>query len=93
MPSETKKEPVDRTDAASRASAETARRDASAPATAPGSGQAPAAGTSTSGEVADFLRRMKSIAPTTTAGRGRLVFAMDATMSRQPTWDMALALQ
>ena len=26
-------------------------------------------------------------------GRGRLVFAMDATMSRQPTWDMALALQ
>ncbi len=27
------------------------------------------------------------------AGRGRLIFAMDATMSRQPTWDMALALQ
>jgi hypothetical protein len=29
----------------------------------------------------------------TATGRGRLVFAMDATMSRQPTWDMALALQ
>ena len=26
-------------------------------------------------------------------GRGRLIFAMDATMSRQPTWDMALKLQ
>jgi hypothetical protein len=26
-------------------------------------------------------------------GRGRLVFALDATMSRQPTWDMACALQ
>lgn len=36
---------------------------------------------------------MKSLAPATTTGRGRLVFAMDATISRQPTWDMALALQ
>jgi len=26
-------------------------------------------------------------------GRGRLIFAMDATMSRQPTWDLALGLQ
>jgi hypothetical protein len=25
--------------------------------------------------------------------RGRLIFAMDATMSRQPTWDMAIKLQ
>jgi hypothetical protein len=39
------------------------------------------------------LKRLKSLAPQTTGGRGRLVFAMDATMSRQPTWDMALALQ
>ena len=31
--------------------------------------------------------------PTTASGRGRLIFAMDATMSRQPTWDMALKLQ
>ena len=36
---------------------------------------------------------MKELAPRTTTGRGRLLFAMDATMSRQPTWDMALALQ
>ena len=26
-------------------------------------------------------------------GRGRLIFAIDATMSRQPTWDLALGLQ
>jgi hypothetical protein len=36
---------------------------------------------------------MKELAPHTGVGRGRLIFAMDATMSRQPTWDMALALQ
>ena len=53
----------------------------------------PAADTSSSAEVADFLQRIKSLAPATGLGRGRLVFAMDATMSRQPTWDMALALQ
>ncbi len=28
-----------------------------------------------------------------TAGRGRLIFGMDATMSRQPTWDRAAAIQ
>ncbi|MGE3917945.1 MAG: VWA domain-containing protein [Hyphomicrobiaceae bacterium] len=59
----------------------------------PDARQAPAASTSGAGDVADFLERMKQIAPAATTGRGRLVFAMDATMSRQPTWDMALALQ
>jgi len=44
-------------------------------------------------DVDSFLARVKQLAPQTTTGRGRLVFAMDATMSRQPTWDMALALQ
>ena len=44
-------------------------------------------------EVADFIARMQAVTPRTDAGRGRLVFAMDATMSRQPTWDMALHLQ
>jgi len=44
-------------------------------------------------EVAEFVRRMKELGPRTATGHGRLVFAMDATMSRQPTWDMALALQ
>ncbi len=45
-------------------------------------------------EVASFIEKMKTAAPTShTGARGRLVFAMDATMSRQPTWDMALKLQ
>jgi hypothetical protein len=49
--------------------------------------------TTSTRDVADFLARMKTLAPATGVGRGRLVFAMDATMSRQPTWDMALGLQ
>ncbi len=45
-------------------------------------------------EVDAFLNKVKSLAVTQKAGtRGRLIFAMDATMSRQPTWDMALGLQ
>lgn len=48
---------------------------------------------SSAADLDAFLRRVKEMPPPTTAGRGRLVFAMDATMSRQPTWDMALALQ
>ena len=44
-------------------------------------------------EVESFLARLNAVAPVTTEGRGRLIFAMDATMSRQPTWDLALGLQ
>lgn len=44
-------------------------------------------------DVDAFLAQVKKMAPQAATGRGRLVFAMDATMSRQPTWDMALALQ
>ena len=44
-------------------------------------------------DVAAFIADMKSMAPRQGTACGRLVFAMDATMSRQPTWDMALALQ
>jgi hypothetical protein len=51
------------------------------------------AGASAAAEVAEFVRRMKTLGPQAGTGRGRLVFAMDATMSRQPTWDMALTLQ
>ena len=50
-----------------------------------------AASCSTTAEIADFLTQAKAVAPH--AGAGRLVFALDATMSRQPTWDMACALQ
>jgi hypothetical protein len=56
------------------------------------SAKSPAAASSDR-QVAEFIAKMKTLAPQTVAGRGRLVFAMDATMSRQPTWDMALALQ
>ena len=48
---------------------------------------------SSADEVAAFLKKMKSVGPLTTGERGRLIFAMDATMSRAPTWDMALAHQ
>jgi len=47
------------------------------------------------GSVDAFLRRVAATpAPASRGGaRGRLLFVMDATMSRQPTWDRALALQ
>ena len=45
-----------------------------------------------SGDVAAFLATAKAMAPAG-EGRGRLIFALDATMSRQPTWDQALTLQ
>ena len=41
--------------------------------------------------VDEFLSRAGPLA--TASGRGRLIFAMDATMSRQPTWDLAMTLQ
>ncbi len=44
-------------------------------------------------DVSQFLDKVKSLPPGPAKGRGRLVFAMDATMSRQPTWDRALSIQ
>ena len=42
------------------------------------------------GEIDAFVERARaSVSP----GTGRLVLALDATMSRQPTWDLACALQ
>lgn len=46
-----------------------------------------------SGDVSAFLDMVKTMAVADAKGEGRLVFAMDATMSRQPTWDAALAIQ
>jgi hypothetical protein len=44
--------------------------------------------------VEAFLDKVgKAPAPRKAGARGRLVFAMDATMSRQPSWDRALSLQ
>ena len=51
--------------------------------------------TSSADEVTDFLAKMKAMGPAPGARgeRGRLIFAMDATMSRQPAWDRALQIQ
>ena len=48
---------------------------------------------STGSEIDAFLKQAKQLAPAPDAARGRMIFALDATMSRQPTWDMACALQ
>jgi hypothetical protein len=48
---------------------------------------------SPSQSVSDFLAAVKKMPATAQAGQGRLIFAMDATMSRQPTWDAALSIQ
>ena len=56
-------------------------------------GRTPAAGAKRA-EIDAFLAQVKGLAPTTAAGqRGRLIFALDATMSRQPMWDSACRLQ
>src|SRR5260370_26147936 len=55
--------------------------------------RAPAA-TATRAEIDAFLAKVKGLAPTGEPGRrGRLIFALDATMSRQPLWDTACRLQ
>ena len=56
-------------------------------------GRAPAAA-SARAEIDAFLAQVKGLAPSTQPGkRGRLIFALDATMSRQPLWDTACRLQ
>jgi len=50
--------------------------------------------TSSRSEIETFLERVRALEPPTAQGtRGRLLFALDATMSRQPTWDTACTLQ
>src|SRR6201747_930049 len=44
-------------------------------------------------DIAAFVAKARAMSPHRSGARGRLVFALDATMSRQPTWDMACALQ
>jgi hypothetical protein len=56
-------------------------------------GSLPEAKTSTSEDIATFVAKARAMSPHAAGARGRLVFALDATMSRQPTWDMACALQ
>lgn len=55
--------------------------------------QQPAA-TSSRAEIDSFLKQVKDLGPAAASGqRGRLIFALDATMSRQPLWDTACQLQ
>jgi hypothetical protein len=56
-------------------------------------GSLPEAKSSTSDEIAAFVAKARAMSPHAAGAKGRLVFALDATMSRQPTWDMACALQ
>ncbi len=48
---------------------------------------------STSADIAAFVAKARAVSPLAPGARARLVFALDATMSRQPTWDMACDLQ
>ena len=64
----------------------------STPAPAPSAGKPASA--SSRPEIDAFVARARATAPTLDPGqRGRLIFALDATMSRQPTWDAACQLQ
>lgn len=58
------------------------------------SDQKPVVPGAASGTVDAFLDQVNRL-PSAHAGaeRGRLIFALDATMSRQPTWDLAQSLQ
>ncbi len=54
----------------------------------------PATKKSTKSDVDHFLSKVAATpAPVTGAERGRLIFALDATASREPTWDRACQLQ
>ncbi len=44
-------------------------------------------------DVDAFLRTLAMTPAPASPGRGKLVFALDATMSRQPTWDRACHIQ
>ena len=49
---------------------------------------------SSAGQVDAFLKKLAAMPAVRPAGpRGRLIFALDATASRQPTWDQACMIQ
>lgn len=49
--------------------------------------------TSSHAEVAEFIRQLKMVPARNRGSRGRLLFALDATASREPTWDQASQIQ
>ena len=73
---------------------EPTKSDRSGVAPSQGAGRSlPETQSSTSDEIAAFVAKAHAMSPHAAGAKGRLVFALDATMSRQPTWDMACALQ
>jgi hypothetical protein len=56
-------------------------------------GALPEARPSAAEDIAAFVAKAKAMSPHAAGAKGRLIFALDATMSRQPTWDMACTLQ
>jgi hypothetical protein len=44
-------------------------------------------------DIEAFVQRARALGPRTDGKRGRMIFALDATMSRQPMWDLACTLQ
>jgi hypothetical protein len=48
---------------------------------------------STKSNIDEFLAAAAKLPAASGSGRGRLIFALDATMSRQATWDMAQSVQ
>ena len=55
--------------------------------------KAPATRKSSSADIDAFVRQARAMAVPASGGSGRLILALDATMSRQPTWDLACRLQ
>ena len=69
------------------------RSDGGSPPSNRDADQAPAPAASRA-DIDAFIQRARTLSPPVEPGkRGRLVFALDATMSRQPTWDTACRLQ
>ena len=52
-------------------------------------GQKPLAPQAASADISAFVEAARSVPAPSSGTRGRLIFALDATMSRQPTWDLA----
>jgi hypothetical protein len=48
---------------------------------------------STQGQVDAFLAKVRAAPVPAPGRRGRLIFALDATASREPTWDVAMEIQ
>ena len=56
-------------------------------------GRLPETKPSAAEDIAAFVAKARAMSPHRPGAKGRLVFALDATMSRQPTWDMASGVQ